>query len=320
MTEAAIEAAPIAATPADLPTFDLQQGLDPTALARACADWGLFNLTGHGIAEPTIAALRGAAAGFFALPLDQKRALARSRDNPWGYNDRELTKTRRDLKQIFDVAWSAGDAVGAPFRGATPWPARPAGFRAAVEAYAAACEALSFDLLGALAASLGVAAAGLADLFRPDHSSFLRLNHYPVTDHLEAELGPSRLGIHHHTDAGALTILLQDEVSGLQVLRDGLWHDVAPVAGALTINIGDLVQVWSNDRFPAPVHRVRAMTRAERATAAWFFNPAYLAAIAPQTPEPKHYRPFTWGEFRARRAEGDFADYGTEAQVTDYRV
>jgi isopenicillin N synthase-like dioxygenase len=83
-----------------------------------------------------------------------------------------------------------------------------------------------------------------------------------------------RLGIHHHTDAGALTLLLQDDQPGLQVYHEGGWHLVEPRADALVVNIGDVVQLWSNDRYQAALHRVLASGKAERYGAPFFFNPA----------------------------------------------
>src|SRR5256885_473837 len=166
----------------------------------------------------------------------------------------------------------------------------------------------------------GDAGGEMARAFAPAHPSYLRLNFYPLGDPLAAETGSAAdLGVHHHTDAGALTVLVQDGVSGLQVHHDGCWHDVEPRADAFTINIGDMVQVWSNDGYRAPPHRVLAMERAERISIPFFYNPAYSADIRPLVGTP-HYRPLNWGEFRRRRADGDFADYGTEVQISDWRI
>ena len=321
----AIDAAPVSSDPAPaIPVIDLTAPPAEVAdrMRDACRTWGLFHVTGHGVPADLIAAVHAASAGFFARPGPEKQALSRSRENPWGYYDRELTKTRRDRKEIFDIACHAASGVaGAPFGDDTPWPDQPEDFRAVMSAYAAACEGLSLRLLQALAATLGVEPLVLTRHFQPAHSSFLRLNYYPVDDALAAELGESDLGIHHHTDAGALTILLQDRVSGLQLYQDGVWRDIEPVAGALTVNIGDMVQVWSNDLYAAPVHRVRAMTRQDRYSQAFFHNPGYPAMIAPERPgEPPRYRPFGWGEFRAGRAAGDFANYGAEIQISDFRI
>jgi isopenicillin N synthase-like dioxygenase len=321
-----IDAAPVAAqAAASIPEIDLEGPPARTAalLRQGCEDWGLFHVAGHGIGADLLAAVHDTSRTFFARPWSDKQRLSRTAENPWGYFDRELTKTRRDRKQIFDIAChDAPDAeAGAPFGGDTPWPDEPAAFRMVMTDYAGACEALSQRLLAVLAGTLGITAETLLGRFQPSHSSFLRLNYYPVDDALAADLGPSDLGIHHHTDAGALTVLLQDRVSGLQLFKNGLWHDVAPLEGALTVNIGDMVQVWSNDRYAAPIHRVRAMTREDRLSTAFFYNPSYAAVIAPETVDAAaRYRPFGWGEFRAGRAAGDFANYGTEVQISDYRV
>ena len=160
--------------------------------------------------------------------------------------------------------------------------------------------------------------------FTPRHSSFLRLNYYPTCDDpapAETPLGgPGNFGINHHTDAGAITVLLQDDQPGLQVYRANTWTLVEPRPDALVVNIGDIVQVWSNDRYPAALHRVIA-NRDERYSAPFFFNPAPEAMYAPlTTSEPPHYRAIQWGEFRANRSAGDYADHGEEVQISHYRI
>ena len=84
-----------------------------------------------------------------------------------------------------------------------------------------------------------------------------------------------------HTDAGALTLLSQDEVGGLEVCVNSKWFPVEPVEGAMVINIGDIVQVWSNDLYQAPVHRVQASGNRDRYSLPFFFNPSYDAVYAP---------------------------------------
>ena len=139
------------------------------------------------------------------------------------------------------------------------------------------------------------------------------------------DLADADLGIHHHTDAGALTVLLQDEVGGLQVHRNDRWHDIPPVEGALVINTGDMMQVWSNDTYRAPAHRVLAMKNSDRYSIPFFFNPAANARVKPlptvvSESRPEAYRPIEWAQFRGRRTDGDYADYGTEVQISQYRL
>ena len=94
-------------------------------------------------------------------------------------------------------------------------------------------------------------------------------------------------------------------------------------AGALTINIGDIVQVWSNDRYRAPLHRVLANSSHPRYSAPFFLNPNYQAMYAPLPSALEGraplYHPINWGEFRAGRAAGDYADVGDEIQISDFR-
>lgn len=296
-------------------------------VARACAEWGFFQIVNHGL-DPTL--LERAATEtreFFAAPKASKRELTRSRDNPWGYFDRELTKNARDKKEIFDIGPDAECAINrGPFRGATQWPAWRPSFKKTLRDYFTGCVQTSERLVSLLCEGLGAPADRLAKAFGDCHTSFLRLNYYPVEDPLAGEANDvADLGIHHHTDAGAVTVLQQDQVRGLQVYREGLWYDVQPLAGAFVINIGDMVQVWSNDRYRAPVHRVQAMKSRERLSMAFFFNPDYATVVAPlenlvDATHPAHFSGIPWEEFRRRRADGDFADYGAEVQIANYRV
>ncbi len=118
-------------------------------------------------------------------------------------------------------------------------------------------------------------------------------------------------------------MLLQDEVSGLQVFRDGLWYDIPTVEGAMVINTGDMMQVWSNDIYQAAIHRVLAMHSRKRFSVPFFFNPAADCEVEPLpsvsgTERPARYHPIVWGEFRGKRSDGDFADYGAEVQIAQY--
>ena len=286
------------------------------ALDRACRDWGCFQLGNHGLGDDLCRDVLSEMARFFALPHADKQRLERTADNPWGFYDRELTKNVRDWKEIFDIGPASADG---PFAGAsTPWPGQLTGFKATMEAFYAASESLALALLGDIGECLGVPRGTLEQAFGDNPSSFLRLNYYPPCADPE-----HHLGISHHTDAGALTVLLPSAQPGLQFMRAGEWYTVQPEPGALTINIGDIVQVWSNDRYLAPLHRVLANAGHSRYSAPFFLNPGYDTVYAPLPSalegEAARYRPINWGEFRAGRAAGDYADLGAEIQISDFR-
>jgi isopenicillin N synthase-like dioxygenase len=302
---------------------------DPAALARvdyALREWGCFYVTGFADDARREAALVDALQtqmrAFFALPEPRKRAIERTVANAWGYFDRELTKNVVDAKQIYDV--------GPHYDGNVPqWPAELPEFRPALENWYRACEALAGRLLAAVSVCLGMPLEHLHRDF-DGHTSFLRMNYYPPCPDAAPADAPTgsrdgRFGINHHTDSGAITLLLQDENQpGLQVFRRGGWHLVPPLRGALTVNVGDIVQVWSNDRYPAALHRVIASPERERFSVPFFFNPSPSATYAPLSgacrDSPPRYRAINWGEFRARRAAGDYADVGQEVQISDYRT
>lgn len=309
-----------------IPVIDIAHlnGATLTELDRACREWGFFQVVNHGIEQATIDRLMDQAHAFFAAPITIKRSILRTAENPWGFYDRELTKNTRDWKQIYDYGPADGEAMQ------PQWPRTLPKFEPAVRDYYQACETLAFRLLVCLAQNLGMPADALNAGFRPEHTSFLRLNYYPQCPAPARPQGLNTptsgyLGLNHHTDAGALTLLLQDEQPGLEVFRDGDWHLVEPRNDALVVNIGDIAQVWSNDRYVAAIHRVVATPDAERISVPFFFSPAYSVEYAPlpttiDAAHPRCYRPIRWGEFYAKRTAGDYADYGEEVQISHYRA
>jgi len=323
MATANLDFAPVAADSlGSVPVIDISvpwaQVVDE--IADACRDWGFFQVRGHGVPEAVMTDTLGAARQFFAQPRDAKRFYLRTVENPWGFYDRELTKNARDKKEVFDIGPDATGqhAADDAFEGRTRWPDEPATFRSAIETYVAAADQVTALLLKAIGEGLGASDA-ISNAFHPTHSSFLRLNHYTVEDPMAGEQSDRvGLGVHHHSDAGALTLLWQSDTAGLQVYRDGYWYGIPPIHDAFVINIGDMVQVWSNDRYTAPQHRVIAMDQVDRFSFPYFCNPSYDAVVEPLS-SPPHYRPINWGDFRRRRADGDFADYGAEVQISDYR-
>lgn len=301
---------------------DLDRASTRRAIDDACCEWGFFQISNHGMDEALTNALKEQMRLFFALPLARKHAIQRTAENSWGFYDRELTRHTPDWKQVYDYGPPDGGHL------IPQWPAELPRFRAVIQAYYDACDAIALGLLHVLADNLGMPQDSLDTLFRPDHTSFLRLNYYPkcptpVRPKDVSVASGGYLGINHHTDAGALTLLLQDRQPGLEVLNDGEWKLVEPRTDTLVVNLGDIAQVWSNDRYRAPLHRVLANAEAERFSAPFFFNPTYAADYAPlpsmvDAHHPPRYRPINWGEFRAHRTAGDYADYGDYHQISHY--
>jgi isopenicillin N synthase-like dioxygenase len=283
------------------------------AIDSACREWGVFQLVGHGIDTRMMSALRRQMRALFGAPLAEKSAIARTAENPWGFYDRELTRHTRDWKQVYDYGPADGGVI------VPQWPAGLPAFKPIVRAFYEACDALSLRLLRVIARNLGMPAESLDAHFRPAHTSFLRLNYYP-----KCPAPGGELGVNPHTDAGAVTLLLQD-LPGLELFHRGSWMQVDPLRDALLVNIGDVLQVWSNDRYIAPLHRVLANPQADRFSAPFFFNPAYSTNYAPlpstiDARNPPRYRPINWREFRAQRTAGDYADAGKYMEISHYGI
>lgn len=80
-------------------------------IAQACRDWGFFQVVNHGVSAELIDDAGRQARQFFALPQSQKDAIVRTRENPWGYNNNELTKNQRDKKEVFDYTSESVDPI-----------------------------------------------------------------------------------------------------------------------------------------------------------------------------------------------------------------
>ena len=260
--------------------------IDQAALVEACEDHGFFLLSNHGCEKQVEESLP--AEEFFALPREQKIAVNRDAENPLGYYDRELTKQRRDQKEVFDFK-AGGHISKNPLRH-TRWPAQPAAFRPALTEFFSAFTDLSEATMRMVLAALGLPEEAVGSTmekgFGVAHTSAARLNHYPAHDPVPlSERGSvtplGDMALHHHTDPGAITLLLQDDCGGLQARsRSHGWIDVPPRAGSIVVNIGDILQVWTNDRCTAGVHRVVPIT-SPRALWYPFFQPGWMRWWSP---------------------------------------
>ena len=287
-----------------LPLIDLT-GAPAPALARqidaALRGAGFFAVTGHGVPAAVLEAAFDASHRFFALPQAQKE---RWHIDGW------------PLQRGFDpIGWQALDPanppdvkesfyVGEEHIGPNQWPdeALVPGLRAAVQGYAAAMQALSRRLMGLFEIALGLP-GGHFDAYMRQPICTTRLLHYPPQP---AQAAPGQIGCGAHTDWGALTLLAQDDAGGLQVQRgDGSWMDVTPVPGALVVNAGDLMQRWTNDRWPSTMHRVvNRHAGRDRWSIAYFFDLDAHARIVPlpgcvSDDRPARYGPITAAEHLA---------------------
>lgn len=168
--------------------------------------------------------------------------------------------------------------------------------RQVVGTYATEARALALRLLEAISESLGLERSHMVAAMGR-HAQHMAVNYYPPCPQPELTYG-----LPGHKDPNAITLLLQDGVSGLQVQRGGRWVAVNPVPNALVINIGDQMQALSNDRYKSVLHRVIVNSESERISVPTFYCPSPDAVIAPADAlvddgHPLAYRPFTYQEY-----------------------
>ena len=300
-------------------------------LARACADHGFFLLHGHGC-DDLSAAMFEQSHGFFAQPRNVKLAVSRDAQNPLGYYDRELTKQKRDLKEVFD--FKAGGHQSSNPQRQSRWPAGMPQFREMLTQFFQRFTELSEQTMRLIFSALGMPAGvidqTMAQGFGEGHTSAARLNYYPASDPVpEEERGKINalgdMALHHHTDPGAITLLIQDEHGGLQARsKTHGWIDVPPLPGTIVVNIGDVMQVWTNDQCVAGMHRVVPVSTSRgRYSTPFFYQPRFDAQIQPWVApgEAAHYRPFSWRDYIHARVTDNFADYGVDdVQISRYAV
>ncbi|MGY1616954.1 isopenicillin N synthase family dioxygenase [Geodermatophilus sp. SYSU D00691] len=250
-------------------------------LGRAARDVGFFYVTGTGL-DPALAEdLLRVTTAFFALPPEEKmRTYIGRSTNHRGYvpeGEEVFAGGTRDLKEAFDLSADLPaddpDFLAGRMLGPNQWPDLP-GFREAVGAWYDAVLALGRALLRGFALALGEPADAF-DRFVAKPPSQLRLIHYP---HDPAAV--DAVGIGAHTDYECFTLLLPT-APGLEVLNGaGEWIDVPPRPGTLVVNVGDILETWTNGRFVATTHRVRKVVE-ERYSFPLFFNVDHDTLVAP---------------------------------------
>ncbi len=285
-------------------------------IRRACEDIGFLVITGHGVPENVISNAEDAARGFFALPDDEKVRSVPAPGTWWGFTPVQGSAlamahdvvTPPDLCETYSVsrfdhvvaATDPGDGRRA-FIAPNVWPAEPAEFRPAFEAYYAAMEGLAGQLLGLMALALGLDERWFDDKIG-DHITGLTALHYPVLDQPPL---PGQLRRGEHTDWGSITILHHDGQPGLQVMApDGAWEDAPTVPGAFVVNLGDLMAAWTNDRWTSTHHRVLVPDdpTGDRVSIAFFHQPDFDARIeciptCTSADDPPRHQPTTSGEW-----------------------
>jgi isopenicillin N synthase-like dioxygenase len=264
----------------NIASVSLAQPLETIAdeLGRSFGEYGFAVVRDHGIPQDLIDAAEAASKAFFALPENVKRAYQiAGGGGARGYTPFGTEKAKDaevfDLKEFWHVGRDlpAGHPL-AEFMAPNVWPAEVAGFRETMSALFSAFEVAGGRVLEAIALHLGRPRTFFAASVL-DGNSVMRLLHYPPLGEGAPEGAIRAAG---HEDINTITLLLGAEEAGLELLaKDGQWHAVDVPAGALVINVGDMLQRQTNGKLRSTTHRV-VNPRGEAARRARFSMPFFL--------------------------------------------
>ena len=94
----------------------------------------------------------------------------------------------------------------------------------------------------------------LSDMVNPSDGTLMRILNYPA---MQGDEQPSAIRAAAHEDINLLTCLVASTEPGLQVKDlEGIWHDVDCDPGSIAVNVGDMLQMCSDNYFPSTTHRV----------------------------------------------------------------
>ncbi|NKB63908.1 MAG: isopenicillin N synthase family oxygenase [Gammaproteobacteria bacterium] len=275
---------------AEIPVIDLTSlvaGEDNPAvvatIGQACRDVGFIYIKNHGIPQVLIEDVLIAGREFFARPMEEKKQIILS-DRIRGYLPLRYSSYKGEA--IEAVSNQEGFWIGEDrpinqdnrLDGPNLWPENGEALKQAMESYYTAATDLSQILQRAFSLALGQPAQFFEDLFQRQ-SSLLKINHYPPQDNHQTV---NNIGVVPHTDEIGFTILWQDDNGGLEIeSKSGEWVEAPPIPGTFVINLGDLMQIWSDGEFSSTPHRVINRSGAHRFSIPFFANPRWDVPVKP---------------------------------------
>ncbi|WVZ09546.1 hypothetical protein V8G54_014076 [Vigna mungo] len=262
-------------------------------MIKASEEFGFFQVINHGISENVMNEARSVFKELFEMPAEEKQKLCS--DDP--------SKTCKMLTSSVNYATEKVHMWRDIFRHPCHpleqwqhlWPENPTRYRECAGTFSVEVKKLASKILSLISEGLGLECG----YFENDltGSVLLSINYYPPCP--EPSLA---LGVTKHSDPHIITILLQDHVSGLQVLKDGNWIAVEPIPNAFAINVGNQLQVISNGKLKSCEHRVVTNSHEARTSAGLFFAPTNECVVEPAkalTDEhhPPNFKPFKYKDF-----------------------
>ncbi|KAL6500568.1 hypothetical protein OROHE_025934 [Orobanche hederae] len=263
-------------------------------IREASRTWGFFQMVNHGVPIGVMDSILDGTRRFHEQPQEKKMDLYSSDSR----RSVRFYTINGDLRKPDVVGWR--DAFSCTFMDDFVDPeAVPPVCRNEIIDYMKHMIRLRDILSGLLSEALGLSSDFLEKM-ECMKSEYLSCLYYPASPEPDRTCGTV-----NHFDPTILTVLVQDNCGGLQIHYDNEWIDVPPIPGALIANIGDLLQLITNDKFKSVEHRVLARPTGDRVSTACFFYPSSQQMVRPYGPikellsenNPALYRQVSYIEF-----------------------
>ncbi|KAL4379334.1 hypothetical protein GQ457_02G003790 [Hibiscus cannabinus] len=261
-----------------IPVIDLVQNRADIVrkILKSSEEYGFFQVVNHGVPEDVMNGSMDVFKEFFEMPAEDKAAMLHSEDPR---NRCRLSTSSANYAWEKVHHWR--DKLRHPCLPLQDcikhWPEKPIRYREVVATFSTEITKLGLRILELVAEGLGLESEYFEG--KLSESMMLSVNHYPPCPDPSLTLGLSK-----HCDPDLITILHQGDVYGLQVFNNGEWIGVEPLHNALVVNIGNLLQIISNDKLKSVEHRVVTNSRVARTTAAFFISPSDDSIIEPAKP------------------------------------
>jgi isopenicillin N synthase-like dioxygenase len=296
----------------EIPIIDIEPLIDNSNILKqtgkkirdACKNFGFFYIKNHNIPKSHIDTLIPAIQNFFNLPLEDKIKIHINNSKIFrGYTPlgEEFTDNSYDWHECVDFGLETkkNDSNYRKLLGPNQWPQGQDNFRKVLEMHWDLMIKLGKKITQGLAISLDLSKDYFLPFMDKSHS-YMRVSHYPYYNNSHKKnIGK---GIGSHIDYGFLTILTQDTIGGLQIKnQNDEWLNAPIIPGALLINIGHMIQRWSNNYYKATVHRV-ILPKSNRYSIPFFFEPNFDTVVSPlekfcDKDNRPHYKPLHFGDY-----------------------
>ncbi|XP_057511894.1 jasmonate-induced oxygenase 4-like [Actinidia eriantha] len=224
-----------------IPVIDLGGGGSVKAeVGQACREWGAFQVRNHGVVKGLLDKMRRVGVCFFEdCPMAEKLKYSCDSNTSsfasQGYGSRMLVSSNDavlDWRDYFDH-----HTLPLSRRNPSLWPHFPSNYREIIVEYSTHMKALAQMLLSLMSESLGLPSSRIEEVVGEFYQN-ITVSYYPPCPQPELTLG-----LQAHSDMGAITLLIQDDVGGLQVLKDGEWINVHPFSDAIVVILADQTEV-----------------------------------------------------------------------------